>query len=235
MTDDRPAFYYEIPDPYGKSGSVQISKTRATSRKEAREKLSRVYKQFRIFLEVPMSTTFPPKSAGPNPKGSASAASPFGGFAKDIDGMVPLRLIFLDLDGVIVPLLETEKKMRPAFPKQEAVDLLNEITLATGAGLVLTTSWRTSSKPEALEKLFAKWGILAPIVGATPELAGVERSDEVRAWLAAYCTETKSSYVVVDDEWEAGIPEHFMRTDGRLGLCREDADWIVRHLLKENQ
>ena len=94
-----------------------------------------------------------------------------------------MKIIFLDIDGVLV----TDKGLRsarlaPWAPfDRAAVENLNILVRLTGAGVVISSAWRTDPSLE-LKWVLKRAGVQCAIVGETPVLGG--RGFEIAAWLA---------------------------------------------------
>lgn len=114
-----------------------------------------------------------------------------------------MKVIFLDIDGVIIPYGPWRMdKLHPT-----CVEHLRRIMEATGAHLVISSSWRIA-KYAQLVGLFSAVGIA--VLDRTPSglalplgvfgaftVAG-ERPREIRAWLAAHPDVT--AFIVLDDD-----------------------------------
>lgn len=159
----------------------------------------------------------------------------------------PLRVLFLDLDGVLSPetgvgmwCLRCKAKMgiaeqqarvrcwhcgqlwllldghwnpatrddaRPAnvtlkmWEQQldrAAVRRLNRIVRATGAGVVVSSTWRHVHPIGRLRMLLRARGFVGSIIGATPAIRRAKRGVECLAWLASRRRQV-ASFVALDD------------------------------------
>ena len=133
------------------------------------------------------------------------------------------KLLFLDVDGVIVP-----------YDRWEGLDHLKRILDETGARVVLISTWRLSSRQmEVLQAGLEEHGISPDvIIGATPDLseAGGSRAQEIAAYLVDH---EVSAFAVLDDEdllsqpGGALLAGAFARTNSLRGLDGEIADEVV--------
>lgn len=143
-----------------------------------------------------------------------------------------MGIIFLDVDGVLcTPLSFALSRLfrlpmdRQAFDPA-ALFWLRRLVKATGAAVVLSSSWRVELYLEepvcraAVENLYAalaKNG--TPIAGSTPLLPDADKGAEIAAWLETHPTQT---YAVLDDrDCFAGFPavgEHWVPVDPARGL-----------------
>jgi hypothetical protein len=140
---------------------------------------------------------------------------------------VGLKVVFLDFDGVLVTLESLQKgRRRPAFARH-SVNALNTITDATGAVIVVTSSWRGSSVYPMAELLRDR-GVRAPVVGVTPRLERKKpggsiiiadtRAAEIQDWLSRHIVE---HFIILDDEQLGGLDHRLIRTDYENGLTAE--------------
>lgn len=157
---------------------------------------------------------------------------------------IAVKVIFLDVDGVLVSREGFQKAQFSAtqtviFDKT-ALTNLKTLVDATGAKPVITSSWRpyTDQRPTMsylwLKSVMAHNGTL--VYDETPRLTGhgIDRSDEIAAWLAAH--DHIESYVVIDDNdrlWHhPEIRCRLVRTDPDFGI-REDTVQQALHLLND--
>lgn len=110
-----------------------------------------------------------------------------------------MKVIFLDFDGVLncrKYVLDNPNAGVALDPQKVA--LLKEIVAATGANIVLTTSWREHWQCDSIgvhiEGIFQAFGL--EIFDKTPKLSA-PRGKEIKAWLAHH-PETEQ-FVVLDD------------------------------------
>lgn len=139
------------------------------------------------------------------------------------------KVIFLDIDGVM-----NNVGTRPQSPRglvdyldPENVGVLNQVVRATGAVVVVSSSWRLSNSLAELQASFAAAGCVAQIIDVTPRSAGGERALEVAAWLARQ-SEPPVCFVVIDDEFEMpAFPDRLVRTRKLHGLCAGDLPAVL--------
>lgn len=165
------------------------------------------------------------------------------------------KVIFLDFDGVVNSERNITYLRKAGLPVSDrygylfdpdAVDNLRRIVDATGAAVVITSSWRL----EGLERMEAMWHereLPGFILGATDRMApGAEwpfsgqttadpaamaraaKGEEILNWLNNQPRQG-CSYVIFDDEAEF-LPEqipHFIRTNPYTGITRTDAERAI--------
>lgn len=140
-------------------------------------------------------------------------------------------MIFLDIDGVVVT-TDSLKTGGPKCADARCVNELNRIVEAADAEIVISSSWRLTHSTDFIRDVLCGAGFRWPdrIIGVTEHMhyrrergaviGRAERSDEIRAWLT---TNPRERFVVIDDEWEAEIPGHFVRTPSDRGLGAGEA------------
>ncbi len=132
-----------------------------------------------------------------------------------------MKVLFLDIDGVLNSLgyLRRHKEAGVCLDPSRMA-LLKELTDATEAAVVLTSSWREHwQKGSALDRLFASYGLT--VYDKTPALSE-GREQEIAAWLKAHPTE---QFAILDDRFLSAdfLRGHFVRTSNlREGLSPED-------------
>lgn len=128
-----------------------------------------------------------------------------------------MRVIFLDFDGVVVCLPQewdyTLDGKRVHALNRDAVARLNRVVEATGAVVVVSSSWRHHQALERLSGYLRRAGFVGEVIDITPDLATLggrlglvyeagERGHEVAVWLAEH--PEVESYVVLDDDADKG-------------------------------
>jgi len=144
-----------------------------------------------------------------------------------------MRYIFLDFDGVLVPLESPSKKARPAEAEPRCMAQLNRIVAETDAKIVLTTSWSLFNSAEALGRVLNRWGFLGDVIGAVPK-EPYTRGAKVLAWLAA--NPGVESFVAIDDE-ELDMEEvahNLVVTNPMFGLGKVTATMAIDLLLRNH-
>jgi len=163
-----------------------------------------------------------------------------------------MKYLFLDVDGVLnsARFFATQKLARDLRPRDfdpYKVLLVHRICEATGARVVVSSSWRLGA--ESLERVKEVVGDL--YLDKTPRHANYDdRHAEIREWLEShpeYCTSNPSScppfraaclgmhhrYAILDDDLVAshGHGVSFFKTEWYGdGLTDEIADAVIAHL-----
>lgn len=150
------------------------------------------------------------------------------------------KIIFLDVDGILnEDTTPTRTKSRVMFIDEEKLLRLKRIVDATGAKIVLSSTWRYDrNDPEhngdfmELQEAFRKVGL--EFYSYTPvDAAGIRRGMEIKAWLGSH-PEVKR-YIILDDELfdyaERGLLPRLVKTsfcDG--GLTEEHVQEAIEML-----
>ena len=155
------------------------------------------------------------------------------------------KYIFLDFDGVLnsclyykeKPQHERWKEFKEKYSSHiawglcnidpKAVELLNELTEATGAKLVISSSWRGDASLGTIMQLA---GIKEPIYGETPRLISRFRGQEIKFWLETQSKPYK--YVIIDDDSDMLDTQrnNFIHTDWKAGLTEENVNEAIKIL-----
>lgn len=147
-----------------------------------------------------------------------------------------LKIIFLDFDGVLNSTQSAIYHVRKRTQYDTifigdwcpiAFSNLKRLLEATpDARIVVSSSWRHGRTLEQLREILMAEGVdPSRIIGATPSssVRGEQRGWEIQDWLDAH-PEVKD-YVIIDDDADM-LPhqqEHFVQTDGHIGLTIHDA------------
>lgn len=153
-----------------------------------------------------------------------------------------MRVVFLDIDGVLNSLTFMRdlhnRSPDPALGPPDfrhqiddtAVLRLNRLLEATGAVVVISSSWRRIVDLDELWQILKSHGFEGCIVGTTPDLSYLERAatrmlprgDEIAHWLA-HSPRAVHAFVILDDVSNMGELSHrLVLTDDRVGLTDDD-------------
>jgi hypothetical protein len=130
--------------------------------------------------------------------------------------VAPIKVVFLDIDGVLNSARFLAEHARPegasvvdgtfdttAHIDPERVARLNRLIAASGAEVVLSSSWRLLFGLERTQASLAARGFAYELVDATPRIFGSDRHAEIKAFIAAL--PIAPSFVVLDDDASAGF------------------------------
>lgn len=143
-------------------------------------------------------------------------------------------VVFLDFDGVIVTrrsLIAWEKVMRESgehlddghMLDSECVRHLDALCEASGAEIVISSSWRRIHELPKLASWLRRAGVRAEVIGRT-QMTNHDRGHEIALWLMVHQPDG-CPYVVLDDDTDAGFGhgDRFVRCDLKDGLTDERA------------
>lgn len=145
-----------------------------------------------------------------------------------------MKIIFLDIDGVLNYENCTARCGMYYGIEDDKVTLLKQVVDATGAKIVLSSTWRLGMNNGGhrlaehavyMNEKFSAQGL--EIYDVTEELhrGGDFRGEEINEWLSRHPDVTE--WVVLDDEWfwdfnQYDIRQHLVHTSQYLGLTDED-------------
>lgn len=136
------------------------------------------------------------------------------------------KIIFLDFDGVITSEPFTRKCIFEHRRENwfgldwfdpDCVESLRMIIEATGAKIVISSSWRDLGMPK-LKKVWAENNMPGELIGTTP-IWVLTKVDAIKQWLNDNPYE---QFVVLDDS-SLDIP-NLIKTDPFSGLSQKDVD-----------
>jgi hypothetical protein len=142
--------------------------------------------------------------------------------------MVPRRVIFLDIDGVLAPIRRWDRygDLDPA-----CIQVLNEIVVRGGADVVVSSTWRYGKTIAELQEILDAQGFIGCVLDKTPAGApGAGRGEEIAAWLAEHAV---GGYVIIDDHADMGdLHTRLVQTNPAHGLQPADAPRAIAMLLQ---
>ena len=129
-----------------------------------------------------------------------------------IDGV--RRVIFLDIDGVLAPIRRWD---RYGDLSLNCIQVLNDIVAASGADVVVSSTWRHGKTVAELQELLETGGFVGRVLDKTPSgIRGAYRGDEIAAWLAEHAV---AGFVIIDDHVDMGeLRSHLLLTEPAHGL-----------------
>lgn len=149
-----------------------------------------------------------------------------------------MRVVFLDIDGVLNSedfyvrrhnLIKNGLCKENSHIDPRSVEYLNEITDATDAVIVLSSSWRFD---RGIESLLAIAGVKARIIGKTPYANSRHRGTEINKWLVENGNSVEN-YVILDDDddfLDCQRPHLVQTNAGGKGLDKDARDKCVEIL-----
>ena len=164
-----------------------------------------------------------------------------------------MKIIFLDIDGVLNVITQGRDKYGSIFHKQ-LEDNLAYIIESTGAKIIISSTWRFSGL-QVMQEMWSYRCLPGEVIGITPDCADlvesgqfeyydmVERGHEIQEWLEKH--QDVENYVILDDtnDMLQSQHAHFVRCSNNLnhpdcvdigyGLTRICADEAIRILNSE--
>jgi len=148
-----------------------------------------------------------------------------------------MNIIFLDIDGVLNHELHYQEKSQDerfeevGLPlcniSNKSVEILNDLTDATNAKIVVSSTWRTGKSLDKLKGMFKDFGITGELIGKTPFIftkpewwRPAPRGLEIQCWLDHYNSKENVKYVIFDDDADMLLCQKdvFLQVDGYCGL-----------------
>lgn len=152
------------------------------------------------------------------------------------DNASMLKVIFLDIDGVLLPFPQKERPKDTLFPAN-TMKALDRLLKATEAQLVLSSTWRAQDQfvTDILED-FEKHRLgVSEFYGMTDKHYHAERQWEIHRWLTQHQDKNKKiCWLALDDEELIEGDEneklasvfrgHVIKTESSIGFTEEDVD-----------
>lgn len=143
------------------------------------------------------------------------------------------KIIFLDIDGVLND-FKTIFATGKDFPTRDHLDCLKQIVDATGAEIVLSSSWRFY-KSDLNDVKNALRNVNLKLLDKTKELPK-GRDAEIREWLSRH--PEVENYVILDDhndeviKFSTELEKHLVLTASYTGLLPEHVEKAIEILNK---
>lgn len=149
-----------------------------------------------------------------------------------------MKVIFLDIDGVLNNAESIRSNRTNLIFDQNCVQQLNRVTATTGAKIVISSNWREGIPLWHVQAIIGSRGVEGDIIGMTPDLKRLEglgpedkhvfwvRAHEISRWLEANPWVTR--YAVIDDHVVRDHDGFFFKTDLGYGLTSDIADSIIK-------
>jgi hypothetical protein len=145
-----------------------------------------------------------------------------------------MKVLFLDIDGVLNRIGTKERHRGFIGIDLELVPLFERIIESTGVKVVLSSTWRLSETwREDLERCGLNTDAMIdrtphmPIPGG---LESCERGKEIAAWLAEH--PEVNHYAILDDHDDMLPGQPLFQTSWLTGLTEEVADKVINHLIQ---
>lgn len=142
------------------------------------------------------------------------------------------KIIFLDIDGVLntdrweFHLISNELPMGDDFGiyfDQDSVNNLAKIIAATGAVIVIHSTWKLANSLNWVRLMWRKRRLPGHIFDITPNIPPCyNKMDEIDTWLKNH--QHIRSYIILDDEAEFSQSQltHLIRVDSSMGISKSN-------------
>ncbi|MBA9087292.1 phosphotransacetylase [Fontibacillus solani] len=142
-----------------------------------------------------------------------------------------MKIIFLDIDGVIVTsrhFIQSKQYFGLEFDPVCAY-FLKDILKRTDAQIVVSSSWREGRTLKQIQSIFESNGI-NEVIGITPVLEEENREQEIQEFINS--VGNVECFVIIDDEEEMNqLKTHLISTDFRTGITEEIVEEVVARLI----
>ena len=147
-----------------------------------------------------------------------------------------MKIIFLDIDGVLNSrrFFANNKAILPPSAQidPQSVKQLNQITDATGAIIVVSSTWRYAymHNLSGLRDFLSGHGVTGKVLDITP-INNDSRAQQIESWLDSTQRDIKS-FVVLDDEDLGGkqLDKFLVLTTKQEGLMPTDVQKAIKIL-----
>lgn len=139
-----------------------------------------------------------------------------------------MKVIFLDIDGVLNSLTYFEENNILDGIDKEKVKLLQDIIRKTQVEIVLSSSWRIGyNKDDTSHPCYKLKEYGLNIMDFTPVLR-TNRGSEIKAWLNKNKVD---KFIILDDESDMGdLLPYLVKTDWKNGLTKIEAEECIKRL-----
>lgn len=137
-----------------------------------------------------------------------------------------MKIVFLDFDGVLnchLYLTGVRWTNDELMLDTAAIERVNRLLEASGAKVVISSSWRHGWCQRRLEQMLKLRGFLGEVLGTTPMSAGTCRGHEIQAWLDK--NPGVESFVILDDDSDMDLlMDRLVRTTFADGILDSHVD-----------
>lgn len=141
------------------------------------------------------------------------------------------KVIFLDIDGVLNDHKPVVSNYGGIFPRK--VKMLNQITDATEAVIVVSSAWRYMVHGGAMtlggfKYMFLTHGVRGNVIDITPSDEDIPtRPEQITYWLQ---NNNVGRYIIIDDidfGFELTHPGRFVKTHPKVGLTKRHIEKAI--------
>jgi hypothetical protein len=146
------------------------------------------------------------------------------------------KILFLDIDGVLNTWYSMTRGYCPDrhlhYFQKSCVKELNRITKATGANIVVSSTWRKHRDWLGVIQHMHQEGVEGTIIGKTGVSDDGYRGNEIMEWVGRKTSHCDSFVILDDDSDMLPYMDRLVQTSMDGGLRRHHADQAIK-ILKE--
>ena len=135
-----------------------------------------------------------------------------------------MKVIFLDIDGVL-------NNLKRVDIDPTRVEVFNKIIAATGAKVVISSTWRLVITLDKIRLALEVAGFKGEVVGYTKSLdVDSSRGCEIQEWLSRH-TDIRN-YVILDDDTDMLLDQkdNFVHINSGIGIAMDHVEQAIRIL-----
>ncbi len=144
-----------------------------------------------------------------------------------------VKIIFLDVDGVLINRASLLQKKGFDNPDPNCVERLNKVLERTGAMIVLSSCWRIGRTVIECRDLMSQFGVTkGKLIDRTPVNHDWIRGQEIAAWITEYEKHRDvDKFIILDDDSDMGdLLPYLVKCKFELGLTDEVTDECIKRL-----
>lgn len=152
-----------------------------------------------------------------------------------------MKIIFLDIDGVLNGPVSSWDGFPHSHIDKTMVGRLNEIIAATGAKVVISSSWRFRFPFTEMDAILKHQGFVGEIIDQTPKTLKnyreirfsqvIPRGWEIEEWLEDHADLGIESFIILDDINNMDKLKHrLILTNGDVGLTNKHVKRAIKWL-----
>lgn len=146
--------------------------------------------------------------------------------SSDSNSSEPTKIVFLDIDGVLNKSKREATTSSLFVMEKGPLRALKRIIDATGAAIVLSSSWRSTESTRYTVNRFLESEEIPFFISCTPSIGGSERrTDEILCWLQ-YNTDQLQE-IIIEDRDRYRFPIELPPTQYRLGKRLDITHWVA--------
>ncbi len=155
------------------------------------------------------------------------------------------KYIFLDVDGVLNSDDYFNHEGSQPFSISDHIDpkavaILQTLIDATGAVIILSSTWRHGNLLDILKQRFSDLkftGQIIDITGSDHVANGWVRGNSIYLWLKTHVSKLSTAkYVILDDDVDMLLfqADHFVHVNSQIGLTKANVDKAIQILNRDD-